>query len=223
MSPRLLIGSPPCVRGAGPCRGQIPTSLRFTPVRTGSSLRAGSKCQTPAVHPRAYGEQRSTLCNTGFGDGSPPCVRGAADKTGEINECLRFTPVRTGSSWRASARAVPFAVHPRAYGEQIDRLSFQQRDAGSPPCVRGAGVVRASEPDVSRFTPVRTGSRNGKLNLPFPVSVHPRAYGEQFGWSGSGRDANGSPPCVRGAVRCLIKGCGECRFTPVRTGSRPRR
>ena len=73
---------------------------------------------------------------------------------------------------------------------------------------------------AQRFTPVRTGSRDGLRGMRTVLAVHPRAYGEQHRVCAGGEVVRGSPPCVRGAVDDHFPNLPGLRFTPVRTGSR---
>ena len=78
-------------------------------------------------------------------------------------------------------------------------IELWESRVGSPPCVRGAEPSWVARLPVSRFTPVRTGSRRCESSSYGLSTVHPRAYGEQ--------------------VSLLILSLADLRFTPVRTGS----
>jgi len=89
---------------------------------------------------------------------------------------------------------------------------------GSPPCVRGRGHPSSGCRQVPRFTPVRTGKRPTGSNAVALLSVHPRAYGEEFKTHRIVWEPIGSPPCVRGRVAAAVTTQHRTRFTPVRTG-----
>ena len=74
-------------------------------------------------------------------------------------------------------------VHPRAYGEEVLVAVLACNEGGSPPCVRGRAGGGAYHPEIQRFTPVRTGKRRAAPAAVPPLTVHPRAYGEEL-WDG---------------------------------------
>ena len=175
---------------------------------------------TSLVHPRAYGEERSPLASRSRASGSPPCVRGRGASILDLRALLRFTPVRTGKSFRALSGSWPSTVHPRAYGEEGTDGCDGMRPTGSPPCVRGRGRALGHLYGRHRFTPVRTGKRTYAAGPCPRTPVHPRAYGEERGPRLGKFPAHGSPPCVRGRARQSAAPLLPSRFTPVRTGKR---
>ncbi len=95
-------GSPPYARGAGVVNTLGHSSVRFTPVRTGSSA-TGRSCPTAQpVHPRTHGEQLRSSSRSARLGGSPPYARGAECRHPLHEHAERFTPVRTGSRVQAS-------------------------------------------------------------------------------------------------------------------------
>ena len=90
---------------------------------------------------------------------------------------------------------------------------------GSPPRVRGTVQHGLHIQMVIGITPARAGNSH-VLRNDFRVSRdHPRACGEQVGWSIGGIRARGSPPRVRGTVlSSMLKGGGS-RITPARAGN----
>ena len=128
--------------------------------------------------------------------------------------------MRTGKRQSPWGKMFPFPVHPRAYGEEQERLWIALWAVGSPPCVRGREKHELKPRKTLRFTPVRTGKSRGTDPACSGVSVHPRAYGEERNSIGSLLPAGGSPPCVRGRGRSAQGQAADGRFTPVRTGKR---
>ena len=214
----LLAGSPPCVRGRVQAAGGYLDAARFTPVRTGKRCMWMPRPSRSTVHPRAYGEERTSESGRSARNGSPPCVRGRGRLRTAGSLRWRFTPVRTGKSCcRNSFWHMP-AVHPRAYGEEDRLRSAVGGVLGSPPCVRGRVVYLIPQVGPRRFTPVRTGKRRIFGIPPVGPSVHPRAYGEEGVPNMFRAWRHGSPPCVRGRVPQRCVGLRDHRFTPVRTG-----
>ena len=179
------IGSPPCVRGAGAGHDGQRDGLRFTPVRTGSSVRRTAAGRHRSVHPRAYGEQ----ANGGWVhlqiDGSPPCVRGGGGRRERGVVDRRFTPVRTGKRRGGRDNPAASAVHPRAYGEETPTVVCGETCYGSPPCVRGRVQRPHADPIAyPRFTPVRNGKgadgRTESLHVPLFTPTRTRNSKEQF-------------------------------------------
>jgi len=110
-------GSSPCVRGTYKLGLTKRDVRRFIPVRTGNIECNTGKSPLQTVHPRAYGEHQSVICDRIQYFGSSPCVRGTSLPRKIQLLQTRFIPVRTGNILSGCICAVSLSVHPRAYGE----------------------------------------------------------------------------------------------------------
>ncbi len=73
---------------------------------------------------------------------------------------------------------LPFAAHPRAYGEYYDSRGGGAYRVGSSPCIRGIHELGFWESLVFRLIPVHTGNTARKPKEEGGHAAHPRAYGE---------------------------------------------
>ena len=150
--------------------------------------------------------------------GSPPRVRGKLEERLDLRQQLRITPARAGktsSQGRLSRRGED---HPRACGENPDRLWAVLHEAGSPPRVRGkpnrAGITAVPQ----GITPARAGKTHSCAAAPPPAWDHPRACGENLIACAEKMDKKGSPPRVRGKRFCRSSARLYMRITPARAG-----
>ena len=110
-------------------------------------------------------------------------------------------------------------VHPRACGEQKASRFALCVAAGSSPRVRGTGRRSPARNAGKRFIPARAGNSAACWGRSPRRSVHPRACGEQVGYTGGKCFVYGSSPRVRGTVQDG-KAAGEVvRFIPARAGN----
>ncbi len=115
-------GSSPRMRGtdrprpAPQCRG------RFIPAHAGNRSASVPVAASATVHPRACGEQVVVEFRQSRGVGSSPRMRGTEPASQSRNVVPRFIPAHAGN--RCEKRKPPNfpPVHPRACGEQGDRL-----------------------------------------------------------------------------------------------------
>ena len=77
---------------------------------------------------------------------------------------------------------LPFAAHPRAYGEYYDSRGGGAYRVGSSPCIRGIHELGFWESLVFRLIPVHTGNTARKPKEEGGHAAHPRAYGEYLNW-----------------------------------------
>ena len=125
-------------------------------------------------------------------------------------------------------------------GEKFGFFRSTMIRLGSPPRMRGKGVVHVFVPEKFGITPAYAGKRrdfsytqlHGKDHprtcgekaasraIPSSGQGHPRTCGEKFGkWSTKGR-ITGSPPRMRGKdVTSVIRNC-TARITPAHAGKR---
>ena len=193
-------GSSPRMRGTDCLRVIAVVNIRFIPAHAGN--RPGS-CHSKlgrTVHPRACGEQLSTLVMASIDSGSSPRMRGTASPPEVLMSKHRFIPAHAGNRWPSQSAPSPAAVHPRACGEQVQDSDTTDVADGSSPRMRGTESVELPALDCDRFIPAHAGNRFITLTIRRTSTVHPRACGEQTQRAASRSFSTGSSPRMRGTA-----------------------
>ena len=131
------IGSPPRMRGkegVALLSGQI---VGITPAYAGKRAAANFHLGTTRDHPRVCGEKGAFQRVRNTSVGSPPRMRGKAQKTEKLAGRCRITPAYAGKSPTAKQRGTLRRDHPRVCGEKHNRSYQQGLERGSPPRMRG--------------------------------------------------------------------------------------
>ena len=111
-------GSPPRVRGKV-CPNQIRLKdLRITPAYAGKSHYDLYRFFFTWDHPRVCGEKKSAISPSYVKYGSPPRMRGKADRQGQAVGLYRITPAYAGKSVLLSINVAAQQDHPRVCGEK---------------------------------------------------------------------------------------------------------
>ena len=170
---RVVLGSPPRMRGKALRGGPMARPCRITPAYAGK--RRPATGITPAYagksapflilvtgnrdHPRVCGEKRKGCSTIPTLLGSPPRMRGKGP-----------------ASRRFPARAED---HPRVCGEKAQTAQQTETQKGSPPRMRGkvAGVAR--RPQTAGITPAYAGKRCVRCRRSPRGRDHPRVCGEK--------------------------------------------
>ena len=92
------VGSPPPMRGTVVTLGIFETTIRITPAHAGNSLLPSSKSNVSQDHPRPCGEQWWRRQKNSSSLGSPPPMRGTAEKADLDKVLKRITPAHAGNS-----------------------------------------------------------------------------------------------------------------------------
>ena len=164
---KLMIGSPPRVRGTVAGGRIIRVQGGITPACAGNSSPGAEYGPAARDHPRVCGEQ-VRLEQTFYKDlGSPPRVRGTDERITFIGNTFGITPACAGNSPWQERGAGNDRDHPRVCGEQKFYDLVSPQDTGSPPRVRGTvhqGWVGAPR---RRITPACAGNSYplAKINL----------------------------------------------------------
>ena len=90
---------------------------------------------------------------------------------------------------------------------------------GSPPRVRGTAAASEWARSGKRITPACAGNSDHPHMLQVSPQDHPRVCGEQFAAAAGMTAQEGSPPRVRGTVRCLFQQEPFHRITPACAGN----
>ena len=95
---------------------------------------------TPAYAGKSSGESKSLLICSG----SPPPMRGKADRERKCRKSVGITPAYAGKSATDYHDAANVKDHPRLCGEKVSRQSLSWTTRGSPPPMRGKAEVLKS-------------------------------------------------------------------------------
>ena len=176
------MGSPPRVRGKGRDAGRHRRRHGITPACAGKRPPKSGWRLWHWDHPRVCGEKlRSHLRSSGRGGitpacagkssssfwcsgvsiGSPPRVRGKAGLVGGHADYERITPACAGKRWPEADVLANGWDHPRVCGEKQFRVGCFRGDVGSPPRVRGKGVLRHVRAVIPGITPACAGKSVG--------------------------------------------------------------
>ena len=110
LTKRLLLGSPPHVRGKACHRHADACIDRITPACAGKRHCPRSRCEHQWDHPRMCGEKNLPETLKTNRAGSPPHVRGKAKAKRLSSLPLRITPACAGKRLKRSRSTVPHAA-----------------------------------------------------------------------------------------------------------------
>ena len=171
------------------------------------------------VHPRACGEQSDCRTFKTSLIGSSPRLRGTETNAITNTANIWFIPAPAGNRISTPFRASSRSVHPRACGEQ-PRESYPDASVdGSSPRLRGTDQDAITDPRVVRFIPAPAGNSYDADWEDSPISVHPRACGEQHRIAGKLRSGDGSSPRLRGTEYRSVRQGRVGRFIPAPAGN----
>ena len=113
-----------------------------------------------------------------------------------------ITPAYAGKRSAAYCFGVRVEDHPRLCGEKLVRHDVNPPEHGSPPPMRGKEKQSQKIYYYHRITPAYAGKSSKLLSLSLPDQDHPRLCGEKKQKSTLSSTSIGSPPPMRGKVRC---------------------
>ena len=174
----LTSGSPPRVRGKHPACFAPRACGGITPARAGKTYVCVNAVFVTVDHPRACGENRSTIRPNFRAAGSPPRVRGKPIHAISRSTQAGITPARAGKTFRPPPFSACIVDHPRACGENPRRPAFGGFVPGSPPRVRGKLSGREIIAAPVGITPARAGKTRRTPGVRRWQPDHPRACGE---------------------------------------------
>ena len=119
---KIVIGSPPRVRGTAPPGPGAFFRKRITPACAGNRHHLDQHQYSDKDHPRVCGEQHQAGLLHIQGVGSPPRVRGTVIRS--FNRLLHggITPACAGNRRRGGGHGPSPGDHPRVCGEQLEKL-----------------------------------------------------------------------------------------------------
>ena len=127
-------------------------------------------------------------------------MRGKAVFPARQHRTAGITPACAGKSWPGYTAPCRSRDHPRACGEKFNLKEMSKTLLGSPPRVRGKGVVDVLVPEPFGITPAYAGKRTANERVHQVREDHPRMCGEKLHRSVGQLRAVGSPPRMRGKV-----------------------
>ena len=130
-------GSPPHVRGKAAFGRECYYPYGITPACAGKRQALAKALSRSRDHPRMCGEKESARPARPAAWGSPPHVRGKAEKNGTFCPGVRITPACAGKRMHQWCRKIANWDHPRMCGEKPLGLAPAGWPSGSPPHVRG--------------------------------------------------------------------------------------
>ena len=133
----LYAGSPPRVRGKGPCRPSGGHLARITPACAGKRIQNEAEPRKWTDHPRVCGEKMFSISGDVKYPGSPPRVRGKVGFIVLVQTAIGITPACAGKSSASSSSVHRSRDHPRVCGEKLAPVFVLFVRIGSPPRVRG--------------------------------------------------------------------------------------
>ena len=132
-------GSPPRMRGKAILRSSPAQLVGITPAYAGKR----SACSPPSPHsrdhPRVCGEKQQMIADAGKGMGSPPRMRGKAERRSKRPQNPGITPAYAGKRLGLATRTSRERDHPRVCGEKALSTFSSRKNSGSPPRMRGKG------------------------------------------------------------------------------------
>ena len=115
-------------------------------------------------------------------------------------ECAGITPAYAGKSSKNAQRCIGHEDHPRICGEKCAALIMESCFLGSPPHMRGKGLVAVVPCVVTGITPAYAGKRLDQQQSQTLLEDHPRVCGEKNAILSGRKTEPGSPPRMRGKV-----------------------
>ena len=172
-------GSPPRMRGKVPDERRQHRKAGITPAHAGKRFAQMSRDPGLGDHPRACGEKTAPLNILPGSKGSPPRMRGKGQAVPQVVTLAGITPAHAGKRFLQAAHAPGVRDHPRACGEKamIDwKLALPE---GSPPRMRGKGVLGGLHLVGHGITPAHAGKSGHVFCGNVVLGDHPRACGEK--------------------------------------------
>ena len=149
---------------------------------------------------------------------SPPRMRGKVIVRSRNAVQIGITPAYAGKSARILKRRTEKRDHPRVCGEKLKFGTNVTKNPGSPPRVRGKGIVHVFVPEKLGITPAYAGKRMLYARAVRRDRDHPRVCGEKESCQKIQKTTLGSPPRMRGKGCYMQELSGETGITPAYAG-----
>ena len=152
-----LAGSPPRMRGKGPCGMRQKRDAGITPAYAGKSPKDLRLAGGTWDHPRVCGEKDDVEIGGDFSVGSPPRMRGKGVPKQRCPYRCGITPAYAGKRQGRSGRTRPTGDHPRVCGEKSYCPALSAWTPGSPPRMRGKAADGPAGGPERGITPAYAG------------------------------------------------------------------
>ena len=195
-------------------------STRITPAYAGKRRRKSELPETLQDHPRLCGEKFFSVLHCTKYLGSPPPMRGKGLVQHLHMGDGGITPAYAGKSDNAGDRCRLRRDHPRLCGEKSGIYKAMCCRIGSPPPMRGKGIVKLKNARFMGITPAYAGKRFGKAVISPYHRDHPRLCGEKTISTSFSRFSSGSPPPMRGKDFAAFQHLMQLGITPAYAGKR---
>ena len=128
------------------------------------------------------------------------------------------SPAYAGKSRWWATPTLPHWDHPRVCGEKANGSDAPDDEEGSPPRMRGKGIVPAVQRSLRRITPAYAGkSLTGSSGITGKKD-HPRVCGEKISRPVGSPCRVGSPPRMRGKGKAPRRAGRQQGITPAYAG-----
>ena len=173
-------------------------------------------------HPRVCGEKQRVWMHALYMAGSPPRMRGKERRNHGTHVHGGITPAYAGKSCPCRITSLACRDHPRVCGEKSAGGHSVCGILGSPPRMRGKGILGAVNKSNIGITPAYAGKRDTTTARRASPWDHPRVCGKKG--SGSCRKACGVglPPRMRGKASVTAPYQPSARITPAYAGKSTR-
>ena len=137
---------------------RFPCSNRgITPAYAGKSRKPVHRRKPVQDHPRLCGEKTAISTMPSIKGGSPPPMRGKALDASDVVLNRRITPAYAGKRPFEKGSDRRSRDHPRLCGEKTGNRVFDRPEPGSPPPMRGKGLLNNVRSIDIRITPAYAG------------------------------------------------------------------
>ena len=147
------------MRGKGIAQQLYPQSARITPAYAGKRQAESCKQLFEEDHPRLCGEKSTCPRLADNKKGSPPPMRGKVFRRVCPVVSTGITPAYAG---KRAVSCISLALtwdHPRLCGEKRSYDTPHDSSRGSPPPMRGKGIMQQPKTADNRITPAYAGKR----------------------------------------------------------------
>ena len=152
-------GSPPPMRGKEKHLFSALLDRGITPAYAGKSTGYVNHYPKSEDHPRLCGEKRNRFPSGFRCRGSPPPMRGKAQKSQAGRMADGITPAYAGKRSSPPSSVSPSKDHPRLCGEKCSPHNPPLLRRGSPPPMRGKVLCMLTSKTKAGITPAYAGKR----------------------------------------------------------------
>ena len=151
----------------------------ITPAYAGKRVLIPLRCSPSRDHPRVCGEKPVYHVCLEAQKGSPPRMRGKVQGTYITQRYIGITPAYAGKSAIERENGLAVRDHPRVCGEKFTVNTVSAWCLGSPPRMRGKGIMILSLTHTTGITPAYAGKSTLKVLMKMRRWDHPRVCGEK--------------------------------------------